>query len=102
MAKYQRSEESQLARKLYKRQQWIKGRAHFLRHNPLCVFCLENGFAEPAKVVDHKIPHKGDEKLFFDQSNWQPLCDFHHSSIKQMMEKNNSPRIGQDGWPIED
>jgi 5-methylcytosine-specific restriction protein A len=31
-----------------------------------------------ATVVDHKIPHKGDMKLFWDRSNWQSLCKCHH------------------------
>ena len=25
-------------------------------------------------LVDHIIPHRGDEKLFWDQENWQGLC----------------------------
>jgi len=28
----------------------------------------------PATVVDHIIPHRGDERLFWDETNWQPLC----------------------------
>ena len=32
----------------------------------------------PATVVDHIVPHRGDKKLFWDQSNWQPLCKEHH------------------------
>lgn len=28
---------------------------------------------KPANVVDHKIPHKGDRRLFWDRSNWQPM-----------------------------
>ena len=24
--------------------------------------------------VDHIVPHKGDQLLFFDQANWQALC----------------------------
>lgn len=27
-----------------------------------------------ATVVDHIIPHRGDQKLFWDQRNWQSLC----------------------------
>lgn len=40
-----------------------------------------------ATVVDHKIPHKGDSTLFWSQSNWQGLCDTHHSSTKQSEER---------------
>lgn len=27
-----------------------------------------------AQVPDHKVAHKGDEALFWDEENWQPLC----------------------------
>lgn len=29
---------------------------------------------EAASVVDHIVPHKGDQKLFWRRSNWQSLC----------------------------
>lgn len=102
MSKFdQRTEESKKWRKLYGTAQWIKGRAWFLRNNPLCVFCEEEGRAEPATVVDHIKPHKGDKTLFYDVSNWQGLCAPHHDKTKQAMEKNEE-RIatGIDGWPI--
>ncbi|WP_368028316.1 HNH endonuclease signature motif containing protein [Paenibacillus sp. DCT19] len=25
-------------------------------------------------MVDHIVPHKGDEGLFWDSTNWQALC----------------------------
>ena len=25
-------------------------------------------------LLDHIIPHRGDQKLFWDEQNWQPLC----------------------------
>ena len=31
-----------------------------------------------ATVVDHIIPHRGDQKLFWDQNNWQALCKSCH------------------------
>ena len=31
-------------------------------------------------VVDHIIPHKGDKVLFWDRSNWQPLCKTCHDT----------------------
>ncbi|HEX9813297.1 MAG TPA: hypothetical protein VGA88_14575 [Burkholderiales bacterium] len=40
----------------------------------------------PARNVDHKIPHNGDPVLFWDESNWQGLCDNCHNSIKQKEE----------------
>ena len=58
--------------------QWRKARALFLRQHPLCVECRKEGKLTPATVVDHIIPHRGDQRLFWDQSNWQSLCKRHH------------------------
>lgn len=53
---------------------WQKARKPFLAANPLCVICQKAGRITPARIVDHIIPHKGDQELFWDQSNWQALC----------------------------
>lgn len=37
--------------------------------NELCA-C---GCGKPADMVDHKIAHKGDQRLFWSRSNWQPM-----------------------------
>lgn len=58
---------------------WQKARKQFLRLNPLCKDCAAESRVVPAMVVDHIIPHKGDQVLFWDQDNWQPLCKSHHS-----------------------
>jgi 5-methylcytosine-specific restriction protein A len=57
---------------------WRKARESFIKANPLCVECAKADIVEPATVVDHIIPHKGDIKLFWDRKNWQPLCKQHH------------------------
>ncbi len=54
--------------------EWRKARAAYLRRHPLCVECQKEGKLTPATVVDHIIPHRGDSKLFWDESNWQSLC----------------------------
>ena len=54
--------------------EWRRARKAFLQKHPLCVQCLKEGFIIPAMVVDHIIPHRGDQKLFWDEQNWQPLC----------------------------
>lgn len=46
----------------------------YLQAHPLCVHCLAEGRYVKATVVDHKIPHRGDPKLFWDTDNWQSLC----------------------------
>ena len=58
---------------------WRVARSEFLIQNPLCVTCLSLNKVESAKVVDHIIPHKGDDKLFWRRSNWQALCIVCHN-----------------------
>ncbi|WP_339321386.1 HNH endonuclease [Paenibacillus sp. FSL W8-0194] len=53
---------------------WRRERAAFLLENPLCVACYRNDRVTASSVVDHVVPHKGDQKLFWDRSNWQALC----------------------------
>ncbi|NBT49984.1 MAG: HNH endonuclease [Marivivens sp.] len=57
---------------------WHKARTGYLRDNPLCVRCEQEGELKPANVVDHIKPHKGNQELFWDTSNWQSLCKLHH------------------------
>lgn len=61
---------------------WDKARATFLSHRPHCNMC-----GKPASVVDHVIPHRGDQGLFWDKNNWQSLCVTCHSSSKQRQER---------------
>lgn len=67
---------------------WQKARKAFLSRpeNVLCRMCQQEGRIQAATVVDHIIPHKGDERLMWDEANWQPLCKPHHDSTKQRME----------------
>lgn len=53
---------------------WRAARKRYLRGHPLCLECQRNGRTRPATVVDHVLPHRGNEDLFWDQNNWQPLC----------------------------
>jgi 5-methylcytosine-specific restriction protein A len=38
------------------------------------------GVVRAANVVDHIVPHKGDQALFWDKNNWQSLCKPHHDA----------------------
>lgn len=73
--------------------QWVKVRARFLKENPLCLECYKQGRITPANVVDHITPHKGDERLFWDQSNYQPLCKKCHDT-KTAKEDGGFGRVG--------
>lgn len=59
---------------LYSTSMWKKARKQFLQEHPLCEECKRNGVIKAAEIVDHRIPHKGNEQLFWDESNWQSLC----------------------------
>src|SRR5688572_315626 len=58
---------------------WNEAAKAYLRRHPLCVMCLKEERVEPAVLVDHVIPHKGNHSLFWNQENWQALCQSHHS-----------------------
>ncbi|TCT14593.1 5-methylcytosine-specific restriction protein A [Natranaerovirga pectinivora] len=64
---------------------WRKARSRFLKVNPFCVKCKDDGKLTEATVVDHIIPHRGDKLLFWDESNWQALCKRCHDK-KTMTE----------------
>jgi len=66
---------------------WEKSRLTYLAHHPLCTKCEASGHVTPATVVDHIIPHRGDQALFWDTANWQSLCKDHHDSTKQREER---------------
>ena len=57
---------------------WRRARKQYLEAHPLCVECMKEGRYVKATVVDHIVPHRGDQKLFWDQSNWQALCKSCH------------------------
>lgn len=72
---------------LYSTPQWRSMRRAQLYREPLCAYCLKTGRVCAASVADHVVPHKGNERLFFDASNLQSLCKTHHDSAKQREEK---------------
>jgi len=81
---------------------WQQERKRFLAMRPLCRRCEHKGKVEIATVVDHIIPHGGDPKLFWDRSNWQPLCKRCHDGAKQQQEKIGYVKdIGLDGFPTD-
>ena len=58
---------------------WRKVSRQYLTRFPLCAACEANGVLTAATEVDHIAPHRGDQSLFWDESNWQPLCKRCHS-----------------------
>ena len=88
--------------KLYGRR-WERARARFLARHPLCTFCEAMGYIVAATVVDHIIPHKGDMTLFWDESNWQPLCKLCHDGTKKSQEATGKLRgCDHNGYPLDE
>ena len=70
--------------------QWRKAAKAFLGENPWC------SCNQPAREVDHIIPHKGNQELFWDVHNWQALCKRCHSrkTAKEMrMSQGKARRV---------
>ena len=53
---------------------WRRASKQFLLSHPLCEECRKDERYTKATVVDHVIPHRGDQKLFWDRGNWRALC----------------------------
>lgn len=66
---------------------WQQARAGYLAKHPLCVYCEQAGRVTEATVVDHRVPHQGDQKIFWDKANWQSLCKPCHDGRKQREER---------------
>ena len=81
---------------------WRKARLNFLAEHPLCVYCERDGRTMVATICDHIKAHKGDPVLFWDVSNWQPLCKLHHDSTKKSEEMSGGIRgCDVDGNPLD-
>lgn len=66
---------------------WDREAAAYKRDNPLCVGCEAIGKVVACDVVDHVLPHKGDQHLMWDRANWQSACRWHHDVVKQRLEQ---------------
>lgn len=67
--------------------QWQKARKEFLQDNRYCKLCQTQGKQTLATIVDHIKPHRGDQTLFWDKTNWQPLCKKCHDRKTQASER---------------
>lgn len=71
---------------------WRNARNAYVVRHPLCVLCRAKGVAVAASVVDHIVPHNGDDWLLWCQDNWQSLCSTCHQrkTNRQKYEGLNS------------
>lgn len=51
----------------------VVARAYLAAH-PFCVECKRHQRITLSAHVDHIRDHKGDERLFWNEANWQALC----------------------------
>lgn len=64
----------QKSQKLYGSNRWRTYSESFRKEHPLCESCQARGIVRPSQVVDHVIPHRGSETLFWDPSNHSAKC----------------------------
>lgn len=81
-------------RKWYKTERWRKLRlAVLLRDAYTCqqtgIICMGKYPAGNSAVVDHKLPHRGDEQMFWDMTNLQTVSKAYHDSEKQKQERSS-------------
>lgn len=96
---------------------WERARKRHLNGEPVCRMCKASGLLNDGRYaidgtlkdrddrslhVDHIVPHRGDQGLFWDRANWQTLCADHHRITKQRDELVGfSSERGLDGWPTD-
>ena len=72
---------------MYKKTEWVNYRKRLLEINPLCYAC-----GRSASVVDHVVPHKGNEIMFEKLDNHIPLCAHHHNFCTASFDRHSIPK----------
>ena len=92
---YDRSRDEQPWRKWYKTARWQKLRWSILVRDLFTCQWLGCGLVEADTsqlVADHRDPHRGDERLFWEPRNLWTLCKPCHDSRKQRVERDAGRR----------
>lgn len=88
-AKDQRVAPPSPLRRLYGTARWKRLRKDvLLRDMFTCRMCGRLEHDTSKLVADHKRPHRGDERLFWDERNLWTLCAPCHSGAKQREEQS--------------
>ena len=75
----------------YKTAEWQRLRWRILvRDMFTCAFCGRVEGQTKNLVADHKVRHRFNAQLFWDEANLQTLCKPCHDSVKQRMEKGGA------------
>lgn len=71
---------------------WDKAAKSHLDRSPVCVYCAIGAWGdeprdEPATLVDHLVPHRGDQGIFWTRADWTSSCAACHDGPKQAVER---------------
>lgn len=79
----------------YKTARWQRLRWSVLvRDMFTCQMCRRVEPKTSQLVADHKVPHRGDEQLFWSDQNLQCLCKDCHDRLKQSAERSTMQTRG--------
>ncbi|WP_099866054.1 HNH endonuclease [Pararhizobium haloflavum] len=95
-ARHRERDRTQPWRAWYKTARWQKLRwAVLVRDLFTCQMagCGRIEAATSQLVADHRTPHRGDERLFWDEGNLQCLCKPCHDKVKQAEERRGLAAI---------
>jgi 5-methylcytosine-specific restriction endonuclease McrA len=72
---------------------WDKAAAGHRAKHPLCVYCAMGAWGDAprdtaADLIDHLIPHRGDQAIFWNRRDWVSSCTDCHNGPKQRTERN--------------
>lgn len=79
-------------RRWYKLARWARLRLEVFKRDRFTCQWERCGRMEPVTsllVADHKQPHRGDPRLFWDKNNLQTLCKSCHDKHKQSLERRS-------------
>lgn len=77
---------------------WDKASRRHRAQEPRCAHCIlegRRGIVMGRTVVDHVIPHRGNEILFNDPANRQTLCLDHHGRKTVREQRGGCAHVGQ-------
>lgn len=59
-----------------------------------CQMCGRLDGAKGQLICDHKQPHRGDQRLFWDEANLWTICKPCHDGLKQKQEQASKHKRG--------
>lgn len=88
-------------RKWYFTKAWRLRRQRQLARVPWCEPCKRQGRSRIATIANHKTPHRGDRKLFFEGPLESACKQCHDQAIQREELEGFARDIGADGWPVD-